>query len=95
VALSIDDTRQIAHLARIAIDDAAAEELTKDLSTVLDLVEKLQAIDTTDVEPMAHPGDAVLRLREDVVSEENQREHLQAPAPELEQGYFLVPRVIE
>lgn len=95
MALSSDDTRQIAHLARIALDDQAVEALTTDLTTVLDLVEQLQAIDTDGVEPMAHPGDAELRLRDDTVSEENQRDHLQAPAPEVEQGYFLVPRVIE
>jgi len=65
------------------------------MTTVLSLVEQLQAIDTTGVEPMAHPGNAELRLREDKVSESNQRESLQSPAPETEQGYFLVPRVIE
>jgi len=95
VALAADDIKQIAYLARIGLDEAAIEPLTKDLSTVLDLVEQLNAVDTTGVEPMAHPGDPVLRLRDDVVSEANQREQLQAAAPLVEEGYFLVPRVIE
>jgi len=95
VALTTDDIKQIAHLARIGLDETALEPLQADLSTVLDLLEQLNAIDTKGVEPMAHPGNAELRLRADQVSEENQRESLQAPAPDTEQGYFLVPRVIE
>jgi len=95
VALTTDDIKQIAHLARVGLDESALEPLRADLSTVLGLVEQLNAIDTEGVEPMAHPGNAELRLREDKVSEENQRDALQAPAPEVEQGYFLVPRVIE
>lgn len=95
MALTTDDIKQIAHLARVGLDDSALEPLRADLSTVLGLVEQLNAIDTKGVEPMAHPGNAELRLREDKVTEENQRDALQAPAPEIEQGYFLVPRVIE
>jgi len=95
VALTTDDLKQIAHLARIGIDDEALAPLSKDISTVLELVEQLNAVDTTGVEPMAHPGDALLRLRDDVVSEQNERDALQAPAPDVDEGYFLVPRVIE
>ena len=95
MALTTDDIKQIAHLARIGLDEASIEPLRDDLTTVLSLVEQLNAVDTNGVEPMAHPGDAVLRLREDKVSEENKRDSLQAPAPSTEQGYFLVPRVIE
>jgi len=95
VALTTDDIKQIAHLARIGLDEAAVEPLRDDLATVLTLVEQLNAVDTSGVEPMAHPGNAELRLREDRVSEDNQRDSLQAPAPDTEQGYFLVPRVIE
>lgn len=95
MALTTDDIKQIAYLARVGLDEAALEPLRDDLSTVLDLVEQLKAIDTAGVEPMAHPGNAQLRLRADQVTEENQRDILQAPAPEIEQGYFLVPRVIE
>lgn len=95
MALTTEDIKKIAHLARIGLDEAALKPLRDDLTTVLSLVEQLNAVDTTGVEPMAHPGNAVLRLREDKVSEDNQRESLQAPAPETAEGYFLVPRVIE
>lgn len=95
MALTTDNVKQIAHLARVGLSEADLEPLRDSLSTVLGLVEQLNAIDTKGVEPMAHPGNAELRLRPDEVSEDNQREALQAPAPATEQGYFLVPRVIE
>lgn len=95
MSLTSDDVKQIAHLARLGVDEATLDPLAEDLSTVLNLVEQLNAVDTTGVEPLAHPGNASLRLRSDEVSEDNLRDELQAPAPELAQGYFLVPRVIE
>jgi aspartyl-tRNA(Asn)/glutamyl-tRNA(Gln) amidotransferase subunit C len=95
VALDEQDIEAIAHLARIGLDDAALAPLATDLSTVLGLVEQMNAVDTEGVEPMAHPGNAVLRLREDAVTEPDQREKLQQVAPAVEQGFFLVPRVIE
>jgi len=95
VALTPDNIASIAHLARLGVDDDSLAPLAEDLSTVLGLVEQLQAVDTTGVAPMAHPASAQLVLREDTVTERNQREELQAPAPEISDGYFLVPRVIE
>ncbi|MFK8082230.1 MAG: Asp-tRNA(Asn)/Glu-tRNA(Gln) amidotransferase subunit GatC [Granulosicoccus sp.] len=95
MALTPDDIAAIAHLARVGIEPDELAPLAEDVSSVLSLVEQLQAIDTKDVEPMAHPASASLWLREDEVSETNQREILQAPAPETQDGYFLVPRVIE
>lgn len=95
MALTPDDVRSIAHLARVGLDDSALQPLADDLSTVLALVEQMNSVDTDGVEPMAHPGATALRLRADKVTEENQREALQAPAPSAEAGYFLVPRVIE
>ena len=95
MALDSDDVRTIAHLARIALDEEERGALATELNAVLGLVEELQAVDTDGVEPMAHPLDATLSLREDVVTESDAREALQKPAPEVEDGYFLVPRVIE
>lgn len=95
MALTKKDIESIAHLARLGIEPEDLEPLASDLSTVLGLVERLQAIDTTGVEPMAHPASASLWLREDAVTEGNQRENLQSPAPSTQDGYFLVPRVIE
>ncbi len=95
VTLTVDDVQRMAHLARLGLDEAALEPLKVELAAVLSLVETMNAADTQGVEPMAHPVNAVLRLRPDEVTEENQRERLMAPAPQVEEGYFLVPRVIE
>ncbi|MBK8676096.1 MAG: Asp-tRNA(Asn)/Glu-tRNA(Gln) amidotransferase subunit GatC [Cellvibrionales bacterium] len=86
---------QLARLARLGLDDAVLARTTQSLGDVLTLIDQLQALDTAGVEPMSHPLDAVQRLRADVVSEPNQREALQAIAPAVADGLFLVPKVIE
>ena len=93
--LSTQDLERIATLARIEIDPVSAPILLRDLASTLDLFERLRAVDTSDVEPMTHPGDGALRLREDRVSETDQRGAMQAVAPRVEAGLYLVPRVIE
>lgn len=95
MSLDRSDVDKIAHLARLQIEEKDAPEYAQNLSNILDLVDQMQSVDTTDVSPMAHPLDAVQRLRSDVVTEENQRDQLQAVAPAVENGLFLVPRVIE
>jgi aspartyl-tRNA(Asn)/glutamyl-tRNA(Gln) amidotransferase subunit C len=95
MSLSKNDVQNIAHLARLAIDDNDIPGYAKNLSNILELVEQMNAIDTSPVEPMAHPLDAVQRLRKDEVTETNQREHFQAIAPQTEAGLYLVPKVIE
>ncbi len=95
MALERSDVEKMAHLARLQIREEEVPGYTQTLSDILALVDQLQATDTTDVEPMAHPLDAVQRLRADVVSETNQRDQLQSVAPAVENGLFLVPRVIE
>lgn len=89
------DIEKIAHLARLGIAEADVPEYARELSNILGLVEQMSAVDTAGVTPMAHPLDAQQRLREDVVTEQNQRELLQANAPQVEAGLFLVPQVIE
>ncbi len=89
------DVRKIADLARLAIDEDDIPEYAKNLSSILDLVEQMNAVDTEGVRPMAHPQDANQRLRDDQVSESNQREHFQSSAPQTEAGLYLVPKVIE
>jgi aspartyl-tRNA(Asn)/glutamyl-tRNA(Gln) amidotransferase subunit C len=95
--MSVDrsDIAKLAELSRIAISDAAAETVAQSISEVLALVDQLQAVDTTGVRPMAHPLDAIQRLRPDEVTEPNQREQFQAIAPATENGLYLVPKVIE
>ena len=95
MSLTKQDVENIAHLARLAIDEADIPGYANNLSNILELVEQMNAIDTTNVEPMAHPLDAVQRLRKDEVTEENQREHYQQVAPNTEAGLYLVPKVIE
>ena len=104
MSLSITDVKCIAHLARIEVNDAEAEATLHKLSGILGLIEQMQAVDTTDITPMSHSQDLTQRLREDVVTETNQRELFQsiAPAvgngsaePAVEHGLYLVPKVIE
>ncbi len=95
MALDRSDVAKIAHLARLAIDEEAVPTYAQNLSNILELVEQMNQIDTSGVTPMAHPLHMAQRLREDVVSEVNQREHFQAHAPSTEAGLFLVPKVIE
>ncbi|WP_430462999.1 Asp-tRNA(Asn)/Glu-tRNA(Gln) amidotransferase subunit GatC [Thalassolituus sp. LLYu03] len=95
MALDQQQVRDIADLARLQIDENQIADYQKNLSNILDLVDQLAAVDTSAVEPMAHPLDAVQRLRADVVTEGNQRAHFQQIAPQTENGYYLVPRVVE
>ena len=89
------DIEKLAELARIELNDATIAETTQSIADVLALVNQLQAADTEGVEPMAHPTDAVQRLRPDTVTESNQREAFQAIAPATEAGLYLVPKVID
>ncbi|MCW9013078.1 MAG: Asp-tRNA(Asn)/Glu-tRNA(Gln) amidotransferase subunit GatC [Gammaproteobacteria bacterium] len=95
MSLGPDDVKNIAHLARLNIDESDIESYAESLSSILDLVEQMNTVDTTDVLPMAHPMDVSQRLRADEVLEENQREHFQKIAPKTEDGLYLVPKVIE
>jgi len=95
MSLDNKDVKKIAHLARLALSEQESKDFTGSLSQILGLIEQMQAVDTTGVEPMAHPSDAALRLREDVVREKDRREAYQAIAPATEAGLYLVPKVIE
>lgn len=95
MSLGPDDVKNIAHLARLNIDENAIGDYASNLSSILDLVEQMNSVDTTGVLPMAHPQDVAQRLRDDVVIEKNQREQFQKIAPQTEAGLYLVPKVIE
>jgi len=99
MSLSPTDISRIAHLARLELQPAESERLLSQLNGFFDIVEKMRAVDTTGVEPLAHPyatvQDVALRLRDDLVTEANQREANQRSAPAVERGLFLVPKVIE
>ena len=95
MALPKEEVEKIADLARIALTESEVTTYTQQLSDILSFVEQMNTVDTTGIIPMAHPLDAVARLREDVVSETNQRDHFQSIAPQVENGLYLVPKVIE
>jgi aspartyl-tRNA(Asn)/glutamyl-tRNA(Gln) amidotransferase subunit C len=95
MAIDKADIEKIAKLARLQVSAAQVSELQSRLGDILAMVDTMQAVDTSGIEPMANPLDASQRLRADVVSESNQRERFQAIAPAAENGLYLVPRVIE
>ena len=95
MSLSSDQVKHIAHLARIEINEAEAAQTQAQLNDILVLIERMQAVDTAGIEPMTHAHGQALRLREDTVSEGDQRDAFQSVAPQVEAGLYLVPKVIE
>lgn len=95
MSLSLDDVRRIAHLARIEITETEAEHTLGQLNGIFELIAEMRAVDTVGIEPMSHPLGGSQRLREDAVSERDEREANMRNAPAREDGLFLVPRVIE
>ena len=95
MAISKSETLSIAHLARLSIAEEELPAYSEELSKILDLVEVMSAVDSMGVVPMAHPHHAVQRLRDDVVTESNNRDNYQQQAPATEDGLYLVPRVLE
>ena len=99
MSLTSEDIGRIANLARLELSPAESERLLVQTNDFFNIVEKMRAVDTTGITPLAHPLDAIqemsLRLRDDVASEPNNREANQKTAPAVENGLFLVPKVIE
>lgn len=95
MSLTLTDIEKIAHLARLQIEVEDIPGYSRELSKIIGLVDQMEAVDTSGVAPMAHPQDAVQRLREDIVTEINQRDVFQSIAPATEEGLYLVPKVIE
>jgi len=95
MSLTAADVHRIAHLARIEIDATEAEEVRVKLDAIFAMINELKAVDTKDVVPMAHAQDVMLPLREDRVTETDLHTLYQAVAPAVEDGLYLVPKVIE
>jgi aspartyl-tRNA(Asn)/glutamyl-tRNA(Gln) amidotransferase subunit C len=95
MALELTDIHRIAHLARIEIDASAAADVHAKLTAIFGLINELQAIDTTGIVPMSHAQDVALPLRADTVTETDRHATYQSLAPAVEDGLYLVPRVIE
>jgi len=95
MALELDDVKRVAHLARVAVDEAEAQAVLSQINDVFKLIAEMQAVDTREVAPMSHALDVVQRLRDDAVTEGDQHALFQSVAPHVEGGYYLVPKVIE
>ena len=95
MSLNLDDVHRIAHLARIEIDDAQAQATLAQLNDIFAMIEQMQKVPTDGVEPMSHPLGGDQRLRDDVVTEGDERDANLRNAPEQQDGLFLVPKVIE
>lgn len=95
MTIAPSEVKKIARLSRLAVEESEVERYAHDLSALLGLVERMNQADVTGIEPMAHPLDMAQRLRPDVVTETDQRALFQLNAPAVENGLFLVPKVIE
>ena len=95
MALSLDDIQRIAHLARIEITPAEATAVGTKLDGIFELIGRMRAVDTTGIVPMSHAQDVMLTLREDRVTETDRHEDYQRLAPAVQDGLYLVPKVIE
>ena len=95
MTISEQDLARVAELARIRLDPATVADVTRRIGNILGMIDRMQAVDTSSVSPMAHPLDTVQRLRPDDVTESDRREDFLAIAPASEAGLYLVPRVIE
>ena len=95
MALTRVDVERAARLARIAVEGDEVDAVLEQLGRIFGMIEEMRAVDVTGVEPMAHARDVTLRLREDLVTEPDQRELFQSVAPRVEAGLYLVPKVIE
>jgi aspartyl-tRNA(Asn)/glutamyl-tRNA(Gln) amidotransferase subunit C len=95
MSLSTADVQKVARLARLAMNNTEIEAARAQMSGIFELIAQMQAVDTTGIAPMSHAQDLSQRLREDVVTETNQRELFQSIAPQVEDGLYLVPQVIE
>lgn len=93
--LSLNDVKRIADLAYIEIDENQAEATLAQLSSIFNMIETMQSVDTSAIEPMSHSQSVSQRLREDIVTESDQRVLFQSIAPQVQEGLYLVPQVIE
>ncbi len=95
MSLSPEQVRQVAQLARLQLSPEQVEPYARQLSNILEMVDRLSSAQTADVPPMAHPLDMTQRLRVDAISEPDRRDDYQAIAPQVQDGLYLVPKVLE
>lgn len=95
MALTLNDVEKIARLSRLYLDDGEKAQTLQELNDIFAMVEKMQSVNTDGIQPMAHPHEAALRLREDKITETDRAAEYQAVAPEVRNRLYIVPQVIE
>jgi aspartyl-tRNA(Asn)/glutamyl-tRNA(Gln) amidotransferase subunit C len=85
----------ISYLSRLAFDKENEEKITKDLENIIDFVDQLDGVDTSDIEPLKSPLEKTAKTREDEITAKNRKEQFLKNAPDANEDYFLVPRVVE
>ena len=95
MAFTLNDVEKIARLSRLYLDDGEKAQTLQELNDIFAMVEKMQSVNTDGIEPMAHPHEAALRLREDKITETDRAAEYQAVAPEVRNRLYIVPQVIE
>lgn len=95
MALTLNDVEKIARLSRLYLDDGEKAQTLQELNDIFAMVEKMQSVNTDGIEPMAHPHEAALRLREDKITETDRAAEYQVVAPEVRNRLYIVPQVIE
>jgi aspartyl-tRNA(Asn)/glutamyl-tRNA(Gln) amidotransferase subunit C len=95
MSVDAETVKRVAHLARIAVDDASAERLVGELNGIIGFVEQLGEVDVAGVEPMTAVTDTAMKMREDAVTDGDCRDAVLANAPETDDGFFVVPKVVE
>lgn len=95
MALTLNDVEKIARLSRLYLNDGEKTQTLQELNDIFAMVEKMQSVNTDGIEPMAHPHEAALRLREDKITETDRAAEYQSVAPEVRNRLYIVPQVIE
>lgn len=95
MSLTLNDVEKIAQLARLSLSEQEKQTSLEKLNAVFELVEKMQTVNTDGIEPMSHPHEVALRLREDAVTENDHAPEYQAVSPEVRERLYIVPQVIE
>ena len=95
MALTLNDVEKIARLSRLYLNDGEKAQALQELNDIFAMVEKMQSVNTDGIEPMAHPHEAALRLREDKITETDRAAEYQSVAPEVRNRLYIVPQVIE
>ena len=95
MALTDKDIKKLSHLSKINIDTKDEKIILSKLDGIMELIDSMQQVDTNDIEPMSHALDITQPLRDDVVTEKNQKDNFLKLGPEFNEDYFVVPRVVE